>query len=138
MKGVLVATVGCVLAAGVAWAEPVEVNLEDYAFDFPQYGYEIAIKGTTRNIHDNLTADDYITIEADGYKIKTLIDRMSRKDRRGFIAFFNTHCITGFEEGCIIAAAGDVELNEDMRMIFRPHRAELSKDGQTWATGAGQ
>lgn len=134
MRKALIAGVALATAwAAPAAAEPVSVSLQDYAFDFAQYGYEIAITGTTRNIHDTLTADDYITIEADGYKIKTLIDRMGRKDRQGFIAFFNANCITGFNDGCPITAAGDVELNEDMRMIFRPSTATISMGAAKWS-----
>ena len=61
-----------------AAAESVHVNLSDYVFDFPTYGYEITVDGKTNNFSDKLTADDYITIMNDnGYKLKTLIDRTS-------------------------------------------------------------
>ena len=116
-----------------AASEPVYVKMADYAFDFPSYGYEITVEGKTRNILDNLTADDYITIVDDGYTMKTLIDRMGRKDRHQFITFFNEHCVVGFgNSGCAITASGDVELDENMRMIFRVSAAKISMDGQEW------
>ena len=123
-------------AAPVA-AESVEVTLADYAFDFPTYGYEIAVTGETQNYMDKLTADDYVTINDDGYMMKTLIDRMGRADRRGFIQFFNEHCI-GFAptDACPITASGDVELDENMRMIFRMSIATIRKGGSEWTNAA--
>ena len=59
----------------------------------PTYGFEIKFSGSTQNLTDKLTADDHITITDDGYKIRTLIDRMGRKDRQAFIRFFNAGCI---------------------------------------------
>ncbi len=118
-----------------ATAEPVEVSLADYAFDFAHYGYEITVTGETSNFHDKLTADDYIIINDEGYKLKTLIDRMGRRDRQEFIAFFNTHCIIvsfGVED-CTLTASGDIELDEDMRMIFRMSTSSISKDGSEWS-----
>ena len=121
------------IGAGAAHAEPVRVSLADYAFDFPAYGYEITVVGETSNFHDTLTADDYITIKADGYQLKTLIDRMSRKDRQQFLSFFNGHCIVGFaQDGCLISASGDIELDENMRMIFRISTAQIVKGGSEW------
>ena len=116
-----------------ATSEPVQVRMADYAFNFAEYGYEIIVHGTTRNLQDKLTADDYITIEDEGYTLKTLIDRMGRKDRQQFITFFNEHCITGFVGvPCAIAASGDIELDDQMRMIFRMSTAKIGKDGNEW------
>ena len=121
-----------------AASEPVQVSLADYAFDFPKHGHEITVVGKTRNFRDKLTADDYITINDDGYKLKTLIDRMGRKDRQQFIGFFNTHCIVGFrDKGCAITASGDIELDEAMRMIFRISTAKISKGGKEWSNTVG-
>lgn len=121
-----------------AASEPALVALEDYAFDFPEYGYEITVQGTTRNIRDKLTADDYITIRDEGYSLKTLIDRMGRKDRQRFISFFNNHCITGFGgDPCAIRASGDIELDDEMRMIFRMSTATISMRGNEWSNKAG-
>ena len=117
-----------------AASEPVTVSLADYAFDFPAFGYEITVIGEARNFQDKLTADDYITINDDGYKLKTLIDRMDRKDRQQFITFFNEHCVVGFGSGgCGIKASGDIELDEDMRMIFRMATVTIGKDGNGWS-----
>ena len=126
-------------AAGYALpaaSEPVHVSLADYVFDFPTYGYEITVGGKTRNFSDKLTADDYITIDDNGYRLKTLIDRMSRKDRQKFISFFNDHCI-GFDANCPITASGDIELDENMRMIFRISTVKISKDRNEWSNSAG-
>lgn len=133
-------TIGAaVLAVAVyafpAMSEPAKVKLSDYVFDFPKYGYEIEVQGVTANFADKLTADNYITIRDDGYSLKTLIDRMGRRDRQKFIAFFNAHCI-GFGAKCPITASGDMELDENMRMIFRMTIATISKGGQQW-TNAG-
>ena len=134
MKRILCAL--AVVAAGYATpaaSESPHVSLADYAFDFSTYGYEITVSGVTRNFQDKLTADDYITINDDGYKLKTLIDRMKRKDRQQFISFFNSHCVVGFgESGCRITAAGDVELDENMRMIFRISTASIRQGGNEW------
>ena len=121
-----------------AASEPVLVRLADYAFDFPTYGYEITVAGETSNFTDRLTADDHITIDDEGYALKTLIDRMGRKDRQQFISFFNDHCVVGFSaKGCSITASGDIELDENMRMIFGMSTATISKDGDTWSNDAG-
>ena len=115
-----------------ALSEPVFTSLQDYAFDFPKYGYEIAVTGETSNFTDNLTADDYITINDNGYNMKTLIDRMDRKDRQQFISFFNKNCI-GFRERCTITASGEIELDDNMRMIFRISTAKIGKDSNEWS-----
>lgn len=122
-----------------AASEPAQVvSLSDYAFDFPIYGYEITVTGETSNFTDKLTADDHITIEDEGYTLKTLVDRMNRKDRKQFISFFNSHCIVGFgTKGCTITAAGDIELNENMRMIFRMSTANISMGGNDWSNSEG-
>ena len=118
-----------------AASEPAQVRLEDYAFDFPTYGYEITVTGETRNFTDTLTANDYITIDDGGYTLKSLIDRMERKDRQQFISFFNEHCVTGFMgDPCAITASGDIELDEDMRMIFRISAAIISKGSNQWSS----
>lgn len=117
-----------------AHSEPVPVRLSDYAFDFPKYGYEITVDGETRNLMEKLTADDYITIDDDGYKLKTLIDRMSRRDRQRFLSFFNENCVTGIMgKPCAISASGDIELDERMKMIFRMSTAKISKGGKEWS-----
>ena len=123
------ATIGLITGAA---SEPVDVRLSDYAFDFPNYGYEISVTGETANFHDKLTADDYIIIREEGYSLKTLIDRMGRKDRQQFITFFNEHCID-FRKMCSITASGDIELDEDMRMIFRMVTTQIAKDGNVWS-----
>ena len=115
-----------------AAAQPVTVSLADYAFDFPTYGYEITVVGEASNFSDKLTADDYITINDNGYNLKTLIDRMKRKDRQQFIGFFNTHCIGLRRNRCAISASGDVELDENMRMIFRASTVKISRGVNEW------
>lgn len=133
-KTILALTTLAALHAGPVAAESVPVTLPDYAFDFPTYGYEITVTGTVKNLTDKLTADDYTTITDEGYKLKTLIDRMGRGDRRGFIQFFNANCI-GFapDDACPITASGEVELNENMQMIFRMSTATISKGGNEWS-----
>ena len=116
-----------------AFSAPVPVKLSEYAFDFPKYGYEVTVEGETRNLREKLTADDYIVIDDDGYKMKTLIDRMGRKDRQRFIAFFNEHCIGFATKPCAITASGEIELNEDMKMIFRMSAVKISKGGKEWS-----
>ena len=121
------------LHAAPVTAEPVAVTLPDYAFDFPTYGYVITVTGTVQNLNDKLTADDYTTITDEGYKLKTLIDRMGRGDRQEFIKFFNANCI-GFmpTDACPITASGEVELDDDMQMIFRMSTATIGKGGNEW------
>ena len=128
------------LVAGYAMpavSETAQVRLADYAFDFPTYGFEIRFSGTTQNLTGKLTADDHITITDDGYKMRTLIDRMGRKNRQAFIRFFNAGCIGfGPSAACSITAAGEVELDDDMRMIFRMGTATISKGGNEWTNAA--
>ncbi len=57
---------------------------------------------------------------------------MNRRDRQNFITFFNSNCIGFTRESCSIIASGDVELDEEMRMIFRISTARLKKDGNEW------
>lgn len=126
------------IAIGVAThvnAEPTQTTLADYSFNFAEVGFEIAFSGTTRNYTDALTADDYITIRDKGYSMKTLIDNLPRRDRQGFIGFFNENCITGFSgTPCDIHAKGEVELDEDMQMIFRLSGVTITKSGKSWST----
>lgn len=125
--------------SGPALSEPVSVALKDYAFDFPTYGHEITVTGITKNFNDKLTANNYISIDDKGYTLKTLIDRMSRKDRQQFISFFNDHCVLGFtSKGCAITASGDVELDEKMRMIFRMSFVKISINDNEWSNVADQ
>lgn len=132
-KTILALTTLAALYAAPAASEPPKVTLADYAFDFPTIGHEITVTGTAQNMMDKLTADDHITITDDGYSLRTLIDRMARKDRRGFIQFYNKHCIGfGPNAACPITASGDVELDENMRMIYRMSTATISKDGNEW------
>jgi len=127
------------LAAAPAAAESPQVSLADYAFDFPTYGYEITVAGAARNLNDKLAADDYTTIYDGNYKLKTLIDRMGRKDRREFMQFFNANCI-GFSDkaGCPITASGEIELNKEMQMIFRMSTATIRKGGDEWSNRTGE
>ena len=130
--GLIGGLVTIVLVTGAA-SQPVQVRLSDYAFEFPQYGYEISVTGETANFSDKLTADDYIIIRDDGYSLKTLIDRMGRKDRQQFITFFNEHCSRRLRERCAITASGDIELDEEMRMIFRVVTTQISNGGNVWS-----
>ena len=130
-------TAAAILAAACALpaaAEPVQVGLADYAFDFPKYGSEIIVAGETEG-HGNLTADEAIHIRDDGYYLRAQIDRLGRSDRRQFIAFFNEHC-TG-STPCAIVASGDIELNRFMEMIFRISTVKISKDGNEWTNASG-
>ena len=132
-KTIIALTTLAALHAVPAASEPVAVTLPDYAFDFPTFGYEITVTGTVKNLNDKLTADDYTTITDEGYKLKTLIDRMGRGDRRGFINFFNANCIGfGQDAACPITASGEVELDDSMQMIFRMSTATIRKGGNEW------
>ena len=114
------------------WAQPPVTKLAHYAFDFPKYGYEITVVGTVSNFASKLSADDHININDEGYRIKTLIDRMSRRHRQAFISFFNDHCI-GFQAQCRIMATGEIELNKRMQMIFRINAVKISSRGNEWS-----
>lgn len=132
-RTIAILSLAATIPGSQALSETSTVKLSDYAFDFPAYGYEIAVSGTTQNFSDKLGADDYINIRDDGYTIKTLIDRMARKDRQQFITFFNENCIGFLEAECSITATGDVELDEDMKMIFRMDTATINKDENEWS-----
>ena len=62
MKHLSLAAFTVAVAGSPVLSEPVSVSLPDYAFDFAAVGHEIEVHGTTSNIMDSLTADDYITI----------------------------------------------------------------------------
>lgn len=115
-------------------AEPVTVSLGDYAFNFAEHGYEITVEGTTGFHGQKKTTDDFIWIYDDGYSLWSRIDRLSRSDRQSFLDFYNAHC--EWRTKCTVSAAGEVELDSDLKMIFLIRWAELSKDGKTLRTGA--
>lgn len=118
-----------------AASEPTQVSLPDYAFDFPTYGYEITVTGEAVLFSGRLTGDAYFTIRDKGYNLKTLIDHMSRTDRKRFISFFNDHCIVGFgAQKCYITASGEVELDEDMRMVFHMSDGKINIGGNDWSS----
>ena len=138
-KTILALAALAALHAVPAASETVAVTLPDYAFDFPTHGYEITVSGGIQNLNDHLTANDYTTITDGGYKLRTRVDRMSRKDRQGFMRFFNSNCI-GFSNkaACPIVASGEVELDKDMRMIFRMLTATIRKGGSEWSNRVEQ
>ena len=132
MKSIFVATVTSILGVGAAWAEPTPVSLSDYAFNFPAHGYEIVIEGKTGDFREK-SGNDYIYVRDGGYVIWTRIDQLGRADRQAFVEFYNTHCER--MEPCSITAVGEVELNDEMKMIFRIQKAELSRAGNTLTAG---
>ena len=116
-----------------AAADPVPVSLADYAFNFPAHGYEIIVTGETGDFREKAT-NDFIYIRDGGYTIWARTDRLGRADRQKFLEFYNANCER--MEKCIIKATGEIELNDELKMIFRIHEAELVKDGNTLAVGA--
>ena len=100
-------------------AEPVDTTLKDYAFDFASIGHEIRFIGTTSYFMDELSANDYFNVRAEGYTIEARADKLSRTGRRKFIGYFNENCKTTFSGGeCIIILSGEVELDENFKMII--------------------
>lgn len=133
----IVAALAGLIGASAADAEPVHVSLPDYALDFPSYGFEITVMGTTRLSVEPLSADGRIRIREGGHKLRAFIDRMERDDRKAFVAFYNVHCFISLgERGCDITASGEVELDDDMRMLLRIHRAELRKGANRLIVGS--
>ena len=115
-----------------AVAEPVEVSLPDYAFNFPAHGYEIIVTGETGDFREKAT-NDFIYIRDGGYTIWARTDRLGRADRQKFLEFYNANCERAAK--CTIKATGEIELNDEMKMIFRIYAAELNQDGNALAVG---
>ncbi len=65
-------------------SEPVSVSLPEYAFNFPVYGYEIIVSGTTGGI-GKLSTEDSIYISDDGYRIRSRWDGLGRRGRQEFL-----------------------------------------------------
>ena len=99
-------------------AEPVETTLNDYAFDFASIGYEIKFAGKTSYFSDELSANDYFDVRADGYTLRARADKLSRIGRKNFISYFNKNCRLFSRSECIIILSGEVELDENFRMII--------------------
>ena len=115
-------------------SESKRIRLSNYAFDFPKFGYQVTIGGTARNVIDKLAADDFTRIRDDGYRVKVLIDRMSRKARQQFIAFFNANCVGFASSGCQILASGEIELDKNMCMILRAEDAKIGRGNKVWSS----
>ena len=121
-----------------AASEPTRVRLPDYAFDFPTHGYEITVAGRAHAPYGALTAEGYLDVHDGGYRMKTVIDRMSRQDRQQFIGFFNANCVGSPYGRCKITASGDIELNKEMQMVFRPTTAAVSLGDKAWSNAGGE
>ena len=135
IAAVFVAIMGVFSSA--AQSEPQPVSLATYAFNFPTYGFEITVSGKTRLTYEPLAADGRIRIKEEGYSLRSLLSGMNRDDRQAFVAFYNDHCfIKRGQRQCNITASGEVELDDDMQMIFRIQKARLWKDGNVLTVGA--
>ena len=132
-KCAVAASLAGLIGAGTAHAEPVAVSLADYAFNFPAHGYEIIVTGETGDFREKAT-NDFIYIRDGGYTVWARTDRLGRADRQKFLAFYNANCQQRAK--CAITATGEVELNDELKMIFRIHAAELAKDGNALAVGS--
>ena len=128
----IAAALASLIGAGVARAEPVQVSLADYAFNFPAHGYEIIVVGKTGDFREKAT-NDYIYITDGGYTIWARTDRLGRSDRQKFLAFYNAECKRSAK--CAIRATGEVELDDDLQMIFRIHAAKLAGGGSHLTVG---
>lgn len=137
MRATIVAPVLVGLVSiGMARAEPVQVSLLNYAFDFPAYGYEITVTGKTRRTTEPIAAGDRIRIREGGYTLRSFINRLGRSDRRDFVVFYNEHCfIRPGGVSCEITATGEVELDDDLQMVLRIQKATLSKGGNSLTVG---
>ena len=111
----------------------MSVSLAEYAFNFPEHGYEIVINGETGDFRAK-ASDDFIYVRDGGYTVWTRIARLSRTDRQRFLDFYNTHC--KHMEPCAITAIGEIELDSKLKMVFHIQQANLSRDGRTLSTGA--
>ena len=102
-----------------AMAAPPEVALSDYAFDFTTVGYEISVTGQSSYFSDQLDAGDSIALRDGGYTIKTVIDGLSRKNKKEFINYYNKNCKKSFMgSACHMKITGEVALDDTMKMFL--------------------
>jgi hypothetical protein len=114
------------LAAAPALAEPVQITHENYTFDFATIGYEVEMTGTIYNISEPLENGDYVWLHDSGYRIKVSFDALSRKGKRDLTEYFNNNCI-GWDNECFSSIAGEVQLDEDMRVTLLARSAVVEE-----------
>ena len=113
-----------------ALAAPPEVALSDYAFDFTAVGYEISVTGQSSYFSDQLDAGDYIDLRDGGYTIKTVIDGLSRKNKKKFINFYNKNCKKAFMgTACHMKVTGEVALDDNMKMFLTADEIKVCNKG---------
>ena len=106
------------LAATMGTAVAVDTTLEDYAYDFVSVGYDITIEGISYHYGYGITAGDVLEVQSGDYTMSTIIDGISRKNRRAFVQFYNENC----ENHCEVRVSGEIALNSEMQMILTARR----------------
>ena len=116
----------------VSIADVTKTTLSDYAYDFASIGYEIEVSGKS-NYFDALNAGDYFNLKEGDYTLKTLFDGLSRKNRKAFVAFYNSECEYNYSNECQITASGEVELDDSMGMVLTANSVSITgaKTGET-------
>ena len=125
MKFITILILG-ILYADLIKAEPVAISLEEYTFDFATIGYNIQVNGKIRNGFEPLEGSDYTTLYNNGYSIRVRVSTLSRKGKRDLTKVFNMNCIGYSDEtNCIATIAGEVQLDEDMRINLYARKVTL-------------
>ena len=116
----------------VSIADVTKTTLSDYAYDFASIGYEIEVSGTS-NYFNALNAGDYFNLKEGDYTLKTLFDGLSRKNRKAFVAFYNSECEYNYSKDCQITVSGEVELDDSMGMVLTANSVSITgaKTGET-------
>ena len=110
-------------------SSPVKTTLENYAYDFPEIGYEISFPASS-SYFIPMSADDYFNAQDEGYTLEVRIDALSRKATKDFISYYNDNCELSFTgEDCQLELEGEIELTSTMSMILKAKKIDfLSTD----------
>ena len=121
-----------VLMISTSSAEPVETTLKDYAYDFSSIGYEISFPASSEYF-DPMNAGDYFNAKHAGYTIKVRIEGLNRNNRRDFVSHYNENCKYGYSsnEICPMVLTGEIELNENMKMILTAKKIDFYTSDRT-------
>ena len=117
----------------ISSADVTNTTLSDYAYDFASIGYEIEVTGSSY-YHNPLNSGDYFRLMEGDYTMETMFDGLSRKARKEFVAFYNKECPHDYGDAdCHITVTGEVELDEDMKMVLTANAIKVikTKSGKT-------
>ena len=118
-----------IFIVSLLYSNPVKTTLENYAYDFPEIGYEISFPASS-SYFIPMSADDYFNAQDGGYTLEVRIDALSRKATKDFISYYNENCELSFTgDDCQLVLEGEIELTATMSMILKAKKIDfLSSD----------